>query len=67
LFFLGIPLYVEKTFAWPDDKKRKKKKNDLGGALTTSLLFIWLSAHIPSLWPRHLTLTYAFFFFFFLF
>ena len=51
--------------------KKKKKKNDLGGALTTSLLFIWLSAHIPSwlsahipsLWPRHLTLSYAFFFF----
>ena len=46
--------------------KKKKKKNDLGGALTTSLLFIWLSAHIPSLWPRHLTLSYAFFFIFFL-
>jgi hypothetical protein len=51
-------------------KKKKKEGHehepDLGGALTTSLLFIWLGAHIPSLWPRHLTLFYAFFSFFFL-
>jgi hypothetical protein len=27
LFFLGIPLYVEKTFPWPDDKKEEEGRS----------------------------------------